>query len=184
MPAGRSTLVWLPLKAPKTPLMLPIGRGVFNVAYRVLDARPESSFKCPVRSKKRKTAMIDLGNLKKQLQLTASIDELRKMYDKIDAFLAPLTVEQRQLCLLIMERLALGDKGHLGTLKFGHNTWNGNKCCVCHVPLEQEGQAVWLISRWENSSVMLCLCKVHAEQTFEVDVDILTGALKSKIGHP
>lgn len=128
--------------------------------------------------------MIDLATLKSRLRLSASIESLRTAYDQAHAFLAPLSVEDQQLNLLVMERLVLGDTGHLATLKFGRNSWNAQHCCICGVPLEQQGQAVWLISRWENSSIMFSLCELHSQSTFEVDVDLLTGESKSQIGHP
>jgi len=128
--------------------------------------------------------MLDLGQMKRRINLDASVEKLRKLHDQAIEYLEPLDTEDQQLLLLVMERLVLGTVGHKATVKFGKNSWNGQKCSVCRVPLEAEGQAVWLISRWENSSVSLCLCELHAQQTFEVDVDILTGELKSQIGHP
>jgi hypothetical protein len=128
--------------------------------------------------------MVDLAKLKKAVGLTASLDELQKMYDKLADLLSGSGSAEQQSMLLIMERLVLGDVGHKCTIKFGGNSWNGQKCCICGVPLEQEGQAVWLISRWENTSVMLCLCDEHSRQTFEVDVDLLSGRFTSKIGLP
>jgi hypothetical protein len=128
--------------------------------------------------------MVDLAQLKKSVRLTASLDELRRMYDKLADVLNGLGDAEQQCMLLIMERMVLGDLGHKCTIKFGKNSWNGQNCCICGVPLEQEGRAVWLISRWENTSVMLCLCDEHAHQAFEVDVDLLTGKFTSKIGLP
>jgi hypothetical protein len=128
--------------------------------------------------------MIDLGELKRKANLSAPIEKLRELYDQASGYLAPMSTEDQQLSLLILERLVLDTHGHVATVKFGHNYWSGQKCSVCAVPLEAKGQAVWLLSRWENSSVMLCLCDTHAKQTFEVDVDILTGKWKSQIGHP
>lgn len=126
--------------------------------------------------------MVDLATLKQTVGLSASLEELRKMHDKLADLLSGVGSAEQQDMLLIMERQVLGDTGHKCTIKFGHNSWDGQTCCICGVPLEQEGQAVGLISRWENMSVMLCLCEQHAKQTFEVDVDLLTGRFASEIG--
>ena len=127
--------------------------------------------------------MIDLGEMKRNINLTAPTEKLRELHDKATEFLKPMDTEDQQLTLLILERLVLGKEGHQATVKFGKNVWSGKKCSVCGVPLQAEGDAVWIISRWENSSVMLCLCDTHAQETLEVDIDILTGKLKSQSVH-
>jgi hypothetical protein len=124
---------------------------------------------------------VDLAQLKQSVGLMASVAELQETYNIVAGLLAGVRAEERQRMLLVMERLVLGDLGHKCNLKFGKNDWSAQACSVCGVPLEQEGQAVWLISRWENSSVMLTLCPEHANQTFEVDVDLLTGKFLSEI---
>ncbi|HYX29429.1 MAG TPA: hypothetical protein VE863_12765 [Pyrinomonadaceae bacterium] len=128
--------------------------------------------------------MIDLAKLKKAVGLTMSLDDLRKIYDKLADFLSQSDTVEQQCMLLIMERMVLGDAGHACTLKFGHNSWNGEKCCICGVPVEQEGQAFVIISRWENQFIGLYLCEQDSKQTFEVDVDLLTGRFTSNIGLP
>ena len=128
--------------------------------------------------------MIDLAKMKQSVGLTTPIGKLRDLHDRLCPILENMTPEEQQCMLLIMERLVIGKLGHKCTIKFGENVWNGQHCCICNVPLEQEGQAVWFISRWEKTSVMLCLCEEHSKETFEVDVDILTGALRSQIGYP
>jgi hypothetical protein len=127
--------------------------------------------------------MVDLGEMKRKANLSTSLEKLRDLHDRAFAYLEPMDTEEQQVSLLIIERLVLGTLGHLATIRFGHNDWSGGKCSVCGVPLEAKGQAVCLISRWENSSVMLCLCETHSRETFEVDVDVLTGKWKSQIGH-
>jgi hypothetical protein len=125
--------------------------------------------------------MVDLAQLKKSAGLTASLEELQETYDTLSGLLARRDAAERQRMLLVMERMVLGDVGHKCTVKFGKNDWSGRTCSVCGVPLEGEGQAVWWISRWENASLMLSLCEEHARQTFEVDVDLLSGEFRSEI---
>lgn len=128
--------------------------------------------------------MIDLAGIKKAVGLQAPLEKLRVLHDQVFEVVNKQSPEDKECTLLILQRLVLEKQGHLCTIKFGQNSWNGQRCCICGVPLEQEGQAVWLISRWENSSRMLCLCDTHSQETFEVDVDMLTGEIRSQIGHP
>lgn len=126
--------------------------------------------------------MVNLAQLKTLPGVTASKEELQAMHDKLAGFINGLEDPEKRNMLLIMERIVLDGRGHKCTIKFGQNQWSGQKCSVCGISLEQEGQAVWLISRWENSSVMLFLCDEHARDTFEVDADLLTGELMTEIG--
>lgn len=128
--------------------------------------------------------MIDLARMKERVNLTMPVGRLRELHDAVYSVLQERPPADQQAMLLIMEQAVLEKVGHVCTIKFGKNEWSGKRCSVCQVPMEGEGQAVWLISRWENASVFLCLCEKHASETFEVDIDILTGALTSKIGHP
>lgn len=63
--------------------------------------------------------MVDLAQLKKSVGLTTSLDELRRMYDKLADLLDRLGVAEQQCMLLILERMVLGDLGHTCTIKFG-----------------------------------------------------------------
>jgi hypothetical protein len=112
------------------------------------------------------------------------VEKLRHLHDQAVEYLDPINAGDQRLSLLIIERLVLDKIGHKITVRFGKNGWSGEKCSVCEAPLTAEGQALRLISRWENSAVMLCLCETHARESFEVDVDVITGALKSEVGHP
>ena len=125
--------------------------------------------------------MIDFAEMK--YKTSAPIGKLRKLHRHAAAYLKSMNEEDRRLSLRIIERLVLGTTGHKATIKFGGDRWRSEKCSVCGVRVQEKGQGVWLISRFEKSSVMLFLCETHASDTFEVDIDILTGALKSKIGY-
>jgi hypothetical protein len=126
--------------------------------------------------------MIDLGKLKSDVHLTASIEKLNDLHGKALDCLKSLDAADQQSLLLIMERLVLGSRGHHATVKFGKNVWSATICAVCGAPLDAKGQAFWLISRWENASRMLCWCETCSKETFEVDIDILTGNVTSQIG--
>jgi hypothetical protein len=125
--------------------------------------------------------MLDLVKLKEDLRLTASLETMTTLHGQLEAFLKPLDEADRNLSLFLLERMVLGSKGHLVTLKMGHNVWSAKKCSVCGVPIDAEGQAFWMLSRWEQSSIMLTLCDLHARETFEIDFDLLTGSPLSEL---
>ena len=127
---------------------------------------------------------IDLESLKSKIHLTASADELNRVYDRVKQAIADLSADERNSFLLIAEREILGARGHRVTVKFGHsNAVNNPPCIVCRRPVDATDWSLRIISRWENSQLWFTwhdFCIEHNE--LEFDYDVLTGQVVSPIG--
>ncbi len=127
---------------------------------------------------------VDLESLKSRVHLTASVDELSRVYDRVKQAIANLSTDERDSFLLIAEREILGARGHKATFKFGYNVYdNAPKCIICNSKVDKDNRGIIVISRWENSMLWVTY---HEEcldgQFYEMDFDLLTGEVTSIIG--
>ena len=113
--------------------------------------------------------------MKKQIGITASLGEIQRYYDNLNNLLDPLSVRDREIMLLILERVVLNRVYNECTLKFGNSLGTYASCEKCGVDLSYGGFYAILINRWENSSKFFGLCKNHYDSIYTIEFDIISG---------
>jgi hypothetical protein len=117
--------------------------------------------------------------------LGIGLDQARGIAAAASAPLAGLSVEDRNIALLLLEcfvRKAQG--GHRVTVTFGHSDAGNNpRCIVCKRAVDETGWSLRIISRWDNTQLWITwhdICLGHHE--LEFDYDLLTGDIVSPVG--